>query len=471
MKKPTCEGCGEPLEKPRKNQRYHNQRCIQLAYRKRRGATTLESVKRAPLVALAGVDTLYINAYYADPETYARALLPLQDKTQTVLDTLQQQARAARTLIETPWSLANQPLYSRAHGSKEIWGWILRNDYVNIQIGRGEYQGIIARVRLNAEFLWKIGFLAGSLGMVNGLLNGLFEHEMYIVPSSIDLCADVAYWSMDDLDKNRFLSRAKKCNPKYKGESLVIGAQEEKWNGAKLGTLYFGERGSPVHGKVYDKVREIKDRQYAKKWFFSLWGRRVPAFCEETVPVNRVELSLTREALRDLGIETCSDLLRNLKSLWAYLVGSETVKPWLRYTVPTDDPNRARWPLDPTWKTVQHAFDDLPNQGASELIRFKKQEVNIERTTAVIAGYLTTLAAHQCAKKSYSPNEMDLPVFLGELARDVETVMEHKETDFQAQIAVKQDRYFLREARTREVYKKRAKSHCSDVHEAIEERG
>jgi ketosteroid isomerase-like protein len=469
MKKRTCEGCGQPLEKPRPNQRYHNQRCIQLAYRKRKGVNHTVALvpSLAPLVVLAGVDTLYVNVYYADPEKYTRALLPLYEETQVTLDDLQQRAKTARTLIETPWSLLDQSLYSRAHGSKELWTWILRNDYVNIQIGKGEYRGLIARVRLSAEYLWKIGYLVNALAMVNKLVNTIFEHEMYLVPGAIDLCADVAYWSMSDLDKHRFLSRAKKCRPKFKEESLLVGSVDERWNGSKLGTLYFGEQGSPVHGKVYDKVREIKDRGYKKKWFFSLWGRTLPTFTEETVPVNRVELSATREALSELGIDTCADLYHNLKGLWAYLVGSETVKPWLRYTVPTDDPNRARWPIDPTWKTVQHAFDTLSEEGAGELIRLKKQEVNIERTTASLTGYLTTLAAHQCIKKGYSPQEMDLSVFVNDVAKDVETVLEGKETDFQEQIAVKQERYYLRKAATEQACARHAKSLFATEQEAI----
>jgi hypothetical protein len=420
------------------------------------------------MIALAGVDTLYVNAYYADPKRYSRIDLPLRDDTQALLDGLQQRAKAARKLAETPWSLIDQPLYSLSHGSKELWGWILRNDYINIQIGKGDYRGLIAHIRLSAEYLWKVGGLVGSLSTVNGLINTIFDHEMHLVPSKIDLCADVAHWSMSDLENDRFLSRARKRKHTFQEESLLIGPIEDVWKGKKLGTLYFGERGSPVHGKMYDKVREIKDNQYAKKWFFGLWGRKLPTFTEETVPVSRVELSLHREALGELGINTCSDLYNNLKGLWAYVVGSETVKPWLRYTMPTDDPNRARWPIDPTWQTVQHAFDDLSEEGAGELIRLKKQEVSIERTTAAITGYLTTLAAQHCAKKSYSPQEMDLSVFVNEVARDVETVLERKETDFQEQIAVKQERYFLRKAVTDKAYERHTVSFFDRETEANE---
>lgn len=251
-----------------------------------------------PLVLLAGVDTLYVNVYYADPEkVHSRAILPLRDETKEFLDSLQQRAKEARKLIETPWSILDQSLYSRHHGSKEIWNWLLCNDYLNVQIGTGEYRGLIARVRLGAEYLWKVGYLVSALAMVNKLVNTIFKHEMFLVPGSIDLCADIAHWPMDDLDKNRFLSRAKKGRAKYKSESLIVGTDDVIWNGSKLGTLYFGERDSPVHGKVYDKIDEIKKRGMKKAWFFDLWGRKLPTFTPETVPVSRVELSATSEAL------------------------------------------------------------------------------------------------------------------------------------------------------------------------------
>lgn len=187
MKKRMCEGCGEPLEKPHPNQRFHNQRCIQAAYRARgkQKKPMREMSALAPLVVLAGVDTLYINVYYADPEKYARAMLPLRDETQALLDGFQQRAKAARTLVETPWSILDQPLYSRSHGSKELWSWILRNDYLNVQIGTGEYRGLIARVRLSSEYLWKVGYLVSSLAMVNRLVNTIFEHEMFLVPGAV----------------------------------------------------------------------------------------------------------------------------------------------------------------------------------------------------------------------------------------------------------------------------------------------
>lgn len=75
-----------------------------------------------------------------------------------------------------------------------------------------------------------------------------------------------------------------------------------------------------------------------------------------------------------------------------------------------------------------------------------------------MTGYFTTLATHHCVKKGYSPNEMDLSVFAMEVARDVETILEDKETTFQEQIAFKQERYYHRKAITDQAYARHAVS-------------
>src|SRR5262249_8124526 len=48
--------------------------------------------------------------------------------------------------------------------------------------------------------------------------------------------------------------------------------------------------------------------------------------------------------------------------LWRYLA-----KRWLRLVVPTDDPNRGRWPEHPTWAALRGAFPKLAPRGAPDL--------------------------------------------------------------------------------------------------------
>ena len=183
--------------------------------------------------------------------------------------------------------------------------------------------------------------------------------------------------------------------------------------------------------------------------------------------MTRWEVSLKREALHDLDIETCDDLTNNLKGLWAYAVGSETVKPWMRYTVPTNDHIQTRWPMHPHWSILQHAFDSLSEEPAHELIRLKKQQVNMDANTASIAGYLSSHAVLQSERDVVSIADMALETTLADLYEEIEKRLQDKGVSFQQLLQAKQHRYYLREEKTREVVKKRFKSVLSDDQEAI----
>jgi hypothetical protein len=159
--------------------------------------------------------------------------------------------------------------------------------------------------------------------------------------------------------------------------------------------------------------------------------------------------------------------MHNLKGLWTYAVGSETVKPWMRYTIPTDDSNQTRWPLHPTWQVVQHAFDALSEQPARELIRVKKQEANLDAATASIAGYLSSRTVWQCDRDDVPVEDIGLETALDDVYEEIEKRLQEKGITFQELLQVKQRRYALRKVQTREATMKRVKSVFNDVQEAI----
>jgi len=423
----------------------------------------MSNEEKTPMAVNAGIDTLYLNVYHADPETFRRIDQPLDDTLQALFTDLQQQAKLTRQDVETPWSLDEQPLSMLSHGSGKQWLWILHNDFINVQIGNGDYRGLIAHMRVSSEYLWRVNALHRVLGLVNKLANTLFAHEMVLVPSAVDLCTDVANWSMSTIAHQAVVARARKHRSKFEEESLYVSG-EETWNGRKLGTLYVGMRTSPVHGKLYDKLKEIKDGGNRKSWFLDIYKRNG---WDGEAPVTRLEVSFKREALHDLDIETDHDLMHNLKGLWTYAVGSETVKPWMRYTIPTDDSNQTRWPLHPTWKVVQHAFDSLSEQPARELIRVKKQEANLDAATASIAGYLSSRTVWQCDRDGVPVEGIGLETALDDVYEEIEKRLQEKGVTFQELLQVKQRRYALRKAQTREATMKRVKSALNDVQEAI----
>jgi hypothetical protein len=83
--------------------------------------------------------------------------------------------------------------------------------------------------------------------------------------------------------------------------------------------------------------------------------------------VWRVEVRFTRPAFREFpDVSGAYDVLDHLGDLWAYAVGhlggGEDGLPdgWLRYVIPSDDTNRARWPVHPAWEVIQRAADEEP---------------------------------------------------------------------------------------------------------------
>jgi hypothetical protein len=415
----------------------------------------------SPQIVNAGVDTLYLNVYYADPERLTRIDQPLDEKLQATFDDLQQRAKLTRQEVLTPWHLERQPFYMLSHGSGKQWRWIIKNDLLNVQIGNGDYRGIIGHIRVSSDYLWRVNALHHVLGRVNGFTNQLFGHETTLVPGDVDVCADIADLPMESLNPLGFVARARKHRSKYTDESTLISGEEE-WNGRKLGTLYIGKRSSPIHAKLYDKVKEIKDGCNKKAWFFDIYERNG---WDGQAPVTRLEVSFKREALRDMDIETGYDLRANLKGLWAYAVGSETVKSWLRYTIPTNDYTQTRWPLHPLWETVQHAFDSLSEEPARELIRFKKQQSNIEATTSSIMGYLSSRTVWQCDKYGVPVENMGLETAFADLYDEIEKKLLDKGVSFQQLLEAKQHRYYLREAKTREIELQHTQSFISENHQ------
>lgn len=452
MRRPLCRGCGEPLAKTHGSQRYHNEKCKQAAYRKRKSPTKTATPLSLPSVVLAGVDTLYVNAYYADPEASTRLDRPLDEKLQDVFTAMQVQAKTSRKDLETAWNLDEESLHMLSHGSGKMWHWILKNDLINVQIGSGEYRGVLAHVRISSEFLWRVNALPKTLDIVKDLTNRLFDHETVLVPSAIDLCADIANWPMSSINPLALVASARKRNPTFEDESVYV-PEKETWNGRTLGTLYIGIRTSPVHGKLYNKLKEIKDGGNKKNWFHDLYQRNG---WDGEAPVTRLEVSFKRESLHDMAIDSIADLVGNLKGLWMYAVGSGAVKPWLRYTVPTDDSNQTRWPLHPLWTSIiQHAFDTLNTEPARELIRHKKQQVNMDAATASLAGYLATRTMLQCEQDGTSIENMATKWALEDLYDAFQKRWEERGITFQQLLQAKRHRYYLREEKTREVEERR----------------
>lgn len=187
--------------------------------------------------------------------------------------------------------------------------------------------------------------------------------------SRIDLHADWQGWDLTGDERHRFVCRARDLDTHE--------------NSADLKGFSFGNRKSgSVLGRIYDKTREIAGNGH--DWWLGLWG---PAYVEGT-PVLRVEFEFQRQCLREMRLDSPSDVLAASNRLWAY-----ATQEWLTYHLPTAHQRASRWPLAPEWEAVQ-AASLAGNAIPMDRIRAGAARGGLRRIMPGVFGYLTSFAAH-----------------------------------------------------------------------------
>ena len=97
--------------------------------------------------------------------------------------------------------------------------------------------------------------------------------------------------------------------------------------------------GGDLSARLYDKTLELsrfKKKNFHKQWSELGWDG------EKTV--WRMEFQLKKQVLKELQVNTITELLDNLAGIWHY-----TTSSWLRLTIPDHNENQSRWPLHPIW--------------------------------------------------------------------------------------------------------------------------
>ena len=112
---------------------------------------------------------------------------------------------------------------------------------------------------------------------------------------------------------------------------------------------------------------------------------------------------------------------------------------WLRYTMPTDDSNRSRWPLHPAWVVVQSAFAESVESDLGPIVRKRIREKNLEQGLAAMIGYSSTLAAWLGGE--HAAPDADISLTLQWLYERGQEYLEHKGRDFLEEVRRKQQLY------------------------------
>lgn len=386
------------------------------------------------LIVGEGVDTFIANVKQMDQRGRPLAVQELPVELESSLQEWQEAARLQQRPFTTPLRFDGAPLLMMLGGSS-TWKWIMRNSGAEIKLGARLHMGIVAKMRLSSEYLWGQPSLEVCLRNMQWFVNGLFQQRMYLQVGQVDLCVDLVGFELPALWEEVFITHALGKGPI--GESCKDRAY---FRGRKLETLQFSGHGNPMHSKLYNKVKEIQQHSPEKVWFHDLWRARG---WDGKSTVWRKEFSIERAALRDLiinkahetHIDSVYDVSKNVKRLWTYCTHD-----WLRMVVPLATKNRNRWPTDPTWVVLQHAFDKFAEAETEQLgpiIRKRKREKNLERATAAIAGYASTYAAWD----ETLTTEDDISVVFSKLYEGVTQRLTDKGVDFAAKVQEKRELY------------------------------
>ena len=382
-----------------------------------------------------GIDTLVLNVCYADKQ-FQPIKQELDQNLQAELNLLQSEARENEVPVVTRWTFKGIHLFMQEKGSRGQWRWILRSPLLSIAISRGRLSRIIAQVRLSSEYLWSCEYLAQAIVDAAVFLYDLFGDYLWLQVSQVDLCADLVGWDVAHCNwQEAFVSRAvgenerpAEVNPVIEGPDVV----RRRWK--QVATLDFGKHTSPISCCIYHKSAEIRQKSPTKLWFHDLWKRNG---WDGESEVWRVEFRLTREFLHAASIELAYDLPEYIRPLWEYCAGrpgggSDGLPDgWLRYVTPTEDTNRARWPVHPAWQVIQQAFSQ-EDDGLGPIVRERKREKNIERGLASTLGYLSTLAAW--VGGDLATQDVDISTVLHWLYGAGSEYLEEREQDFAAQV-------------------------------------
>jgi hypothetical protein len=294
------------------------------------------------------------------------------------LDALKEASQETEEDIVTDYTFAGERLFIKPHGAGKQWRWILHCPSLHLDLGLGKHTQIVAKARLSAVYLWATE-VGDALTQVYAFLTILHGSEPFLQVSEAHLCVDIAGWELAVADAEAFVTRGHRRGLRLEDEDETPPALQINLNGRRCGTLDFS-KGAAHSCCIYDKTKEITVSR--KDWMQEVW--RSNGWDGES-RVTRVEFRYKHECLREIGVEEAYTFLDQISSLWAY-----STKQWLRYTLPSGDRNKARWPTSPLWEQVQQAtfFGD-----GAPAVRERKTAGDLLLICQMLAGCSTTASA------------------------------------------------------------------------------
>jgi len=254
-----------------------------------------------------------------------------------------------------------------AHG----YSFILVDKWYRIQISASRKKVLPSvYVKISSELLTCYG-TDRSINKLRAIVEKLLVKIEGETVSRVDLFVDFTTdEELDKIEDKSWVAKAKN-HASYRHCGLFTGMS--------IGL------GGVISARIYDKTLEIgvSHKDYMKE----IWGKRG---WDKLQKVWRLEFQLKRRCLKEMYINTYSDLMEKANDVWVYCTDQ-----WLRLVVNDDTVNRARWETNPMWKKIQGV---RVNEGkiTGILREVEKSRVPSDKTMFQNGmGYLTSFAAKE----------------------------------------------------------------------------
>jgi len=350
-----------------------------------------------------GIDTLNLGFYgNVDPDLWA--YLQERKAMGQGLDPQTGEILPGRS-EEVPANVAGWTVTLKPHGSRH-YSFVFYNADVRGQLAqRGRNPAPNLYIICNSDFLWRESAF-GAYKIVQDfafrLCNDEIEREL---ASDVHIAVDFQGWEPPPSEAHRYVSRATKqdCH-------VQMHTTWQQHTGYTIGK-------GIILARLYDKRTEMT--VHRKPYFAVVWEAN-PHYDPEA-PVWRLEFQLRREAVSEFGIDTPAELFKRLNALWTYCA-----KDWLRYTDPSADKTRHRWPTAPVWRELAHA---RINDGRTPALRDRRSRARISDLLAMLWGLTASYAALH--------DTYGLHATLSGLREDLERMENVEGRDFQADVTKK----------------------------------
>jgi hypothetical protein len=254
----------------------------------------------------------------------------------------------------------------KGHGLRGYPYWLKAPGY-DLMVGRLEPAPPV-KAELRSWFLHQHGPESAVEQLRRRLELDVIDGSAELMPSRIDVYADIQGWIPRHVDFQRFV-----CRARYRELHQPDG--ELHGFGNQVSGFTFG-RGAVVC-RIYNKT--LEQTVHKDTGASQLWGD-----FDRDQPVWRVEYQFRRQALRELGAASDVGVLTSRQSLWSY--GIE----WLSLRERSAHLKPSRWPEDPVWSWLRLVDIGL---ASSPLVRARIRRADLSRVVSALVGYLSSLGA------------------------------------------------------------------------------